>query len=59
VVPEFSDDRLAVSSLVLADDMQKVPTKNVGAGSFVIGDTRVRPRVPEAGKPAASSAING
>jgi hypothetical protein len=45
VVPEFSDDRLAVSSLILADDMQKVPTKNVGAGSFVIGDTRVRRRV--------------
>jgi GWxTD domain-containing protein len=53
VVPEFSDDRLAVSSLILADDMQKVPTKNVGAGNFVIGDTRVRPRVPEAGKPAS------
>ena len=52
VVPEFSDDKLAASSLILADDMEKVPTKNVGAGSFVIGDTRVRPRVPDAGKPA-------
>jgi GWxTD domain-containing protein len=50
VVPEFSDDRLAVSSLILADNMEKVPTKNVGTGSFVIGDTKVRPRVPEAGK---------
>ena len=53
VAPEFSDDRLAVSSLILADDMQKVPTKNVGTGNFVIGDTKVRPRVPEAGKPAS------
>jgi hypothetical protein len=53
MVPEFSDDRLAVSSLILADDMQKVPTKNVGTGSFVIGDTRLRPRVPDAGKPAS------
>jgi len=52
-VPEFSEDRLAVSSLILADDMEKVPTKNVGAGSFVIGDTKVRPRVPDAGKPAS------
>jgi len=52
IVPEFSDDKLAVSSLILADDMEKVPTKNVGAGSFVIGDTRVRPRVPDSGKPA-------
>ena len=53
MVPEFSDDRLAVSSLILADDMEKVPTKNVGTGSFVLGDTRVRPRVPDAGKPAS------
>ncbi|HYN14678.1 MAG TPA: GWxTD domain-containing protein, partial [Terriglobales bacterium] len=53
MVPEFSDDRLAVSSLILADDMEKVPTKNVGTGSFVIGNTRVRPRVPDAGKPAS------
>ena len=53
MVPEFSEDRLAVSSLILADDMEKVPTKNVGSGSFVIGDTKVRPRVPDAGKPAS------
>jgi GWxTD domain-containing protein len=53
MVPEFGDDRLAVSSLILADDMEKVPTKNVGTGSFVIGDTKVRPRVPDAGKPAS------
>ena len=53
MVPEFGDDRLAVSSLILADDMEKVPTKSVGTGSFVIGDTKVRPRVPDAGKPAS------
>jgi GWxTD domain-containing protein len=53
MVPEFSEDRLAVSTLILADVMEKVPTKNVGAGSFVIGDTKVRPRVPDAGKPAS------
>jgi GWxTD domain-containing protein len=53
MVPEFGDDRLAVSSLILADDMEKVPTKNVGTGSFVIGDTKVRPRVPDSGKPAS------
>ena len=52
-VPEYSEDRLAVSSLILADDMEKVPTKNVGTGSFVIGDTKVRPRVPDAGKPCS------
>ena len=53
MVPEFSEDRMAVSSLILADDMEKVATKSVGAGSFVIGDMRVRPRVPDAGKPVS------
>ena len=53
VVPEFSEDKLAFSSLIVADEMQKVATKNVGAGSFVIGDTKVRPRVePANGQPA-------
>ncbi|HZR29914.1 MAG TPA: GWxTD domain-containing protein [Terriglobales bacterium] len=53
-VPEFSDDKLASSSLILADVMEKVPAKSVGAGNFVIGDTKVRPRVePADGKPAS------
>ncbi len=45
MVPEFSEDKLASSTLIVADEMQKVSTKTVGAGSFVIGDTKVRPRV--------------
>jgi GWxTD domain-containing protein len=45
-VPKFDDDRLASSSLILADQMERVPTKDVGAGSFVIGNTKVIPRVP-------------
>jgi GWxTD domain-containing protein len=53
-VPEYNDDKLEVSSLVLADQMHAVPSRNVGAGNFVIGDTFVRPRVPAAdGKPAS------
>jgi GWxTD domain-containing protein len=53
VVPEYADDKLAFSSLIVADEMQKVATKSVGAGNFVIGDTRVRPRVdPANGQPA-------
>lgn len=52
-VPEYSDDRLGTSSLILADLMEKVAAKNVGTGSFVIGQTKVRPRVePADGKPA-------
>ena len=52
VVPEFSDDKLATSTLILADQMEPVPTKAIGSGSFVIGTMKVRPRVPSAdGKP--------
>ncbi len=51
-VPEYSEDKLASSSLIVADQMEKVPAKSVGAGSFVIGTTKVRPRVDQAdGKP--------
>jgi GWxTD domain-containing protein len=53
IVPEFSDDRLASSSLIVADEMEPVPVKNVGTGMFVIGTTKVRPRVAGSdGKPA-------
>jgi GWxTD domain-containing protein len=53
VVPEFSDDKLATSTLIVADQMEAVPTKDVSTGSFVIGVTKVRPRVaPADGKPA-------
>ncbi|HZR58979.1 MAG TPA: GWxTD domain-containing protein [Terriglobales bacterium] len=52
-VPDFADDRLSSSSLIVADAMEPVPAKNVGTGMFVIGQTKVRPRVPAAdGKPA-------
>ena len=53
-VPDFSDDKLSASTLILADKMERVATKDVGTGSFVIGTTKVRPRVePADGKPAA------
>jgi GWxTD domain-containing protein len=53
VVPEYTEDKLAFSSLIVADEMQKVATKSVGAGAFVIGGTKVRPRVePANGQPA-------
>ncbi|CAN5722457.1 hypothetical protein BH10ACI4_BH10ACI4_37370 [soil metagenome] len=44
-VPKYDDDRLAASSLILADQMERVPSKDIGAGNFVIGNTRIRPRV--------------
>ena len=44
-VPKFDDDTLAHSSLILADQMERVPSKEIGGGNFVIGNTRIRPRV--------------
>jgi len=53
VVPEYSDDKLSNSSLIVADQMEPVPTKTIGTGNFVIGAMKVRPRVaPSDGKPA-------
>jgi len=40
VVPEYNEDKLASSSMILADHMEKVPAKSVGAGNFVIGATK-------------------
>jgi GWxTD domain-containing protein len=52
-VREFPDDKLAASSLIVADQMEPVPTKAIGTGNFVIGATKIRPRVaPADGKPA-------
>ncbi|MBZ5653789.1 MAG: GWxTD domain-containing protein [Acidobacteriia bacterium] len=53
-VPEFSEDRLSNSTLIVADQMEPVAAKNVGTGNFVIGTTKVRPRVPPSdGKPVS------
>ncbi len=51
-VPAYEDDRLAASSLIVADTMAPVSTKEIGTGMFVIGNTKIRPRVASAnGKP--------
>ena len=46
-VPRLMDDQLGQSSLILADVLEKVPTKSIGTGPFVIGTSKVRPRVNE------------
>ena len=55
MVPEFAEDKLASSSLILSDRMEKVATKSVGAGSFVLGGTKLAyPHLDGAdGKPAS------
>jgi len=44
-VPRFDDGTLASSSLVLADLIEKLPTRSLGGAMFSIGDARVRPRL--------------
>jgi hypothetical protein len=46
-VPRIEDDKLGQSSLILADVLEKVPTKSIGTGPFVIGTSKVRPRVDD------------
>ncbi len=46
-VPRMEEDVLFASSLVLADVLEKVPTRSIGTGQFVIGTAKVRPRVSE------------
>ncbi len=49
-VPHFDDEKLASSTLILADQLEKVPTKSIGAGQFVIGTSKVRPRLNDSFK---------
>jgi GWxTD domain-containing protein len=46
-VPHYDEEKLSQSSLILADIIEKVPTRSIGTGQFVIGDTKVRPRLSE------------
>jgi GWxTD domain-containing protein len=46
-VPHFDDEKLASSTMIVADLIEKVPTKSIGTGQFVIGSSKVRPRLSE------------
>ncbi len=46
-VPRFEEEKLSASSLILADLIEKVPTRNIGTGQFVIGGSKVRPRITD------------
>jgi GWxTD domain-containing protein len=46
-VPRLDSEKLASSNIVLADLIEHVPTKSIGMGQFVIGVTKVRPRVDD------------
>src|SRR6201993_1250542 len=44
-VPKYGDDTLEASSLILADQLEHVPAKQIGTGQFVLGSSKVRPKL--------------
>jgi GWxTD domain-containing protein len=44
-VSSIPDDKFEASSLILADQIEPVSSKDVGVGQFVLGSTKVRPRL--------------
>src|SRR5579883_1279668 len=47
VVPHYDDEQIASSSVMLADELERVPTNSIGTGPFVIRSTKVRPRIDD------------
>jgi GWxTD domain-containing protein len=46
-VPHFEDDKLDASSLILADQIEPLPTQQIGTGQFVLNSYKVRPRLSQ------------
>ena len=44
-VPRLDPDQLSTSTLILADSIEQVPLRSIGTGQFVIGSSKVRPRI--------------
>ncbi|MGC1580658.1 MAG: hypothetical protein WA766_04200, partial [Candidatus Acidiferrales bacterium] len=44
-VPHYEEDKLSSSSLILADQIQRVSSHDIGLGQFVLGDVKVRPKM--------------
>jgi hypothetical protein len=44
-VPHFDEEKLDASSLIVADQIEPVASRQVGAGQFVLNSYKVRPRV--------------
>jgi GWxTD domain-containing protein len=44
-VPTYHDEKLGMSSLILADVMNTVSSREIGNGNFILGNTFIRPRV--------------
>jgi GWxTD domain-containing protein len=46
-VPKFEEDKLSASSIILADNIEKLSLRQVAHGQFVIGGSKVHPNVSD------------
>jgi hypothetical protein len=44
-VPRYDEEKLEASTLILADQIERVPAKQIGTGQFVLGSSKVRPKL--------------
>jgi hypothetical protein len=56
-VPRFEDDQLSSSTLILADNIERVSTKDISVGQFVLGDVKVRPKMDKTFIPSESMGV--
>jgi GWxTD domain-containing protein len=56
-VPHYDEDQLGASSVILADQLERVPTNSIGTGQFVIRSSKVRPRVNDTFKQSETMGI--
>jgi hypothetical protein len=57
-VPRYPDDKLTLSSLILADLVDNLPASQVGPGSFALAGDKVRPNVTNEFKKGRDKAVN-
>jgi GWxTD domain-containing protein len=57
IVPGYSEDMLGASSVILADQLERVPTNSIGTGQFVIRSSKVRPRMNDVFKQGETMGI--
>jgi GWxTD domain-containing protein len=56
-VPRYDEDKLEASTLILADQIERVPAKQIGTGQFVLGSSKVRPKLDASFTPADKMGI--
>ena len=57
VVPHYEEEQLGASTVILADQLERVPTNSIGTGQFVIRSSKVRPRMNDTFKQNESMGI--